>query len=213
MVARAAQSTLVYQSRLLTHTAGLYNWRMRDLSSACGEVLARVGVNLPRDAGLLLVGHGSREAAGVEEFLATARLVAAAAGDVPAEACFLEFARPTIAEGFRRLVARGAKQVVVVPVLLFSAGHAKRDIPEAACRVAREFSGIAVWQAQHLGCQSDLVALSQQRYEEAIVGQPSDLTPADNWLVLVGRGSWDAGATAEMHAFAALRKRSLRRSS
>src|SRR6476646_7331453 len=94
---------------------------------------------MPRDCGLLVVGHGSREAVGVEEFLATARLVAEAAHPAPVEACFLEFARPTIAEGFRALAARGVRRIVVAPALLFSAGHDLRDIPAAVASVAAEF--------------------------------------------------------------------------
>jgi sirohydrochlorin cobaltochelatase len=177
----------------------LYNWRMED-----SPTLARIRQNLPRGCGLLLVGHGSREAVGVREFLTTADLVAAAAAGVPLEPCFLEFAQPTIPEGFRRLMARGAKSVVVVPVLLFSAGHARRDIPAAVSQVAAEFRGIAVWQAPHLGCQDELVRLSHERYEEAIAADDMPRVEQTR-LVLVGRGSLDAEATAEMHEFAALR--------
>jgi len=160
--------------------------------------------NLPRDCGLLLVGHGSREAVAVREFLATAARVAETAEGVVLEACFLEFAQPTIADGFRRLIARGATSVVVVPVLLFAAGHAKRDIPAAVAEMAAEFPGIAVRQTTHLGCQDELVLLSQERYEEAIAAGESSAA-FDSYLVLVGRGSLDAEATAEMHRFAALR--------
>jgi sirohydrochlorin cobaltochelatase len=177
----------------------LYNRRM-EVSS----IVAQMRQNLPGDCGLLLVGHGSREAAGVQEFLATASLVAQAAEGVPLEPCLLEFAQPTIPAGFRRLAARGVKSVVVVPVLLFAAGHAKRDIPAVVAEVAVDFPGIAVRQARHLGCQDEIVRLSHERYEEAMAAHGA-LNAETTQLVLVGRGSLDSEATAEMRQFAALR--------
>jgi sirohydrochlorin cobaltochelatase len=156
----------------------------------------------PREVGLLLVGHGSREAIGIEEFLATASLVADRAGEAAVEPCFLEFAEPTIEQGFRRLAERGVTRIVVVPVLLFAAGHAKRDIPQTVEHVAREWPEIEVRQAAHLGCHDELLQLSERRFAEAVGNEE----PAGSTLlVLVGRGSNDAEATAEMHAFAGAR--------
>jgi sirohydrochlorin cobaltochelatase len=157
----------------------------------------------PRDVGLLLVGHGSREAIGRDEFLAVARRVAALAGDCAVEPCFLEFAAPSIAAGFQALAQRGKRRIVVVPVLLFSAGHAQRDIPAAVAAAAAEHSGIAVEQCRHLGCHEAILALSRQRFDEAT----AHLQPAIDRtaLVMVGRGSHDAEATAEMRRFVELR--------
>jgi len=157
----------------------------------------------PAGTGLLLVGHGSREQVGVDEFMAAAALVAGGAGDTPVEPCFLEFAQPSIAEGFHALVARGARQVIVVPVLLFAAGHAKRDIPAAVAAVASEHPGIAVRQSDPLNCHEDLLALSQMRCEQALADR-SPVDPARTLVVLVGRGSYDNEATAEMRRFATL---------
>ena len=96
--------------------------------------------------GVLLVGHGSREPEGVTEFLDTARLVAQRAGQAVVEPCFLEFARPTIDEGYCRLIERGARRVVVVPALLFAAGHGRRDIPAAVAAVAAKNLAVSVQQ-------------------------------------------------------------------
>jgi sirohydrochlorin cobaltochelatase len=153
--------------------------------------------------GLLLVGHGTREQVGVDEFLLTAQGVAGAATDLAVEPCFLEFAAPSIADGFRRLAARGVQRVVVVPALLFSAGHAERDIPTAVASVAAEFSDIALAQSSHLGCHDSLVALSRLRFDEALVSR-RDVPAHETALVLVGRGSTWPAATAEMHRFVEL---------
>src|SRR5258707_5141020 len=105
-------------------------------------------MNLNRDdhGGLLLVGHGTRDAAGLDEFAVVVERVRVAASE-PVEGCFLELARPTIGEGLARLVDRGVRRVTVVPVLLFAAGHAKRDIPAAVEEAAARHPEITVRQA------------------------------------------------------------------
>jgi sirohydrochlorin cobaltochelatase len=162
----------------------------------------------PNGVGLLLVGHGSRDEAGNREFLETARLVAQNVAPAPVEPCFLEFAEPAIAEGFERLAQRRLRSIAVVPVLLFAAGHAKRDIPAAVAEAAARHPAIAVVQAEHLGCHEAILELSERRYREAISAHPAN--DHDTALVMVGRGSHDAEATAEMRRFAASRAASAR---
>jgi sirohydrochlorin cobaltochelatase len=177
------------------------------VDKAAGQAATTMTTHAPSTAaettsGLLLVGHGTREAAGMEEFLAAARRVARLAGALPVEPCFLEFAAPTIAAGFGRLVERGVDRVTVVPLLLFAAGHAKRDIPEAVARAAADYPWVTVEHVPHLGCHEAIVRLSNARYHEALRGRAA--APADaSALVMVGRGNHDASATAEMHAFVA----------
>ena len=168
------------------------------------------GKTLTEKRGLLLVGHGSREPFGLEEFLATSRLVAEMAGSVPIESAFLEFANPMIAVGLRNLVHRGVRRVTVVPLLLFAAGHAKRDIPAAVAAAAAEHAeispAITVEQTDHLGCHEALVELSQLRYDEALATL-SPVSADETALVMVGRGSHDREAIAEMRQFVELRQR------
>ena len=155
--------------------------------------------------GLLIVGHGTRDSGGRAEFLAAAESVAAILGQWAVEACFLELAEPTIAGGIARLVERGAsEQITVAPLLLFAAGHAKADIPQAAAREAANYPGLRLRQASHLGVHPALVELSARRYQETLAKHPP--TPESETLVVfVGRGSRDASANAELAQFARLR--------
>jgi len=155
--------------------------------------------------GLLLVGHGSREAVGVEEFLVVVRQVAVAQPEWVVEPCFLEFAEPDISAGMSALAARGARSVIVLPVILFAAGHIRRDIPAAVAAAVAAHPQLVVCQAEHLGCHESLVALSEKRFAETAV-DPHPASAADTQLVLVGRGSLDPEATAEMLRFAELRR-------
>ena len=154
--------------------------------------------------GVLLVGHGSRDDSGTAQFMETAARVAERLPQMSVEPCFLELARPTIDEGFARLVLRNIDQILVMPLLLFAAGHAKRDIPAVVSRAAAAHPQVSIAQTPHLGCHDAIVELSAVRFEEALVGRP-EIPPEDTLLLMVGRGSQDAEATREMHAFAKLR--------
>src|SRR5262245_58516381 len=79
--------------------------------------------------GLLLIGHGTRSAAGTRQFLALARSLAETVAPLPVEPAFLELQQPDINAAVTHVVCRGIKRLVTMPLLLFAAGHAKRDIP------------------------------------------------------------------------------------
>jgi len=160
---------------------------------------AKDGLVWPADVGMLLVGHGSRDETGNREFLQTARRVAEGAVRAAVEPSFLEFAQPNIAKGLERLARREARTIVVVPVILFAAGHAKRDIPVAVAQAAARHPGITVAHSEHLGCHGAILELSGRRFDEATRNRAGakDRTV----LVMVGRGSHDADATAEMQRF------------
>jgi sirohydrochlorin ferrochelatase len=154
--------------------------------------------------GILLVGHGTRDRAGIAEFHAAAALVNELTDGRPVAPCFLELATPSIAKGIEQLVASGATRIVVVPLLLFSAGHAKRDIPAAVAAAAAGHPGLTIQQTATLECNPQILALSARRFREAIAKLPP--IPAISTLVLlVGRGSLNPDATAEMRRFASLR--------
>lgn len=160
----------------------------------------------PIQTGLLLVGHGTRSRQGEGEFLEVAEQVARRLTGVCVEPACLELTEPTILQGVWRLVERGARQIVVVPLLLFAAGHAKRDIPAAAEAAARELNvaRLTLHYASHLGCDARVVQLSRQRFTESLQGRP-EVSADRTFLLLVGRGSHDDSASAEMHHFAQLR--------
>lgn len=173
------------------------------------------GQPLPASAGLLLVGHGTRDPQGQAEFLALAATLERALAPRPVVACFLELVQPAIADGVRMLLAAGATQIVVAPVLLFAAGHARRDIPAAVVAALRGVRGVTWHQTPAFGCHELLLALAARRASEALERHSQqDLTAGATehrddsaMLVLVGRGSLDRRATAEMIRFGELLSR------
>jgi sirohydrochlorin cobaltochelatase len=154
--------------------------------------------------GLLLVGHGTRDPAGLAEFFAAADRIRELAGGRPLAPCFLELATPNIADGVEQLVRSGVTRIVVVPLLLFSAGHAKRDIPAAVAAATAGYPDVTIRQTSALECDPQILVLSERRFREAIA-KLSPLPAIRTHALLVGRGSHDPEATAEMRRFAQLR--------
>jgi sirohydrochlorin cobaltochelatase len=154
--------------------------------------------------GLLLVGHGTRSRRGIAEFHGLADQVARRVAPLAVEAAFLEMCQPTIHGGLKRLIERGVEHVVVSPLLLFAAGHAKRDVPRAvndALIELRAEDRVTSTMAGHLGCHPAILELSARRFEKSLGGR-GNVPTSETCLVLVGRGSLDESAIAEMRQFA-----------
>lgn len=150
--------------------------------------------------GLLVVGHGTADAVGAEETREVTRLVAALLPGVPVELGFLEVIGPSIGESLERIARLGCREVIAAPLLLFTAGHARRDVPEALSQAARRL-GVAVRQSQAFGCHPEIVAQSRQRRCEAIQSL-EPLAADETVLAMIGRGSSDPGAVRQLEAFA-----------
>jgi sirohydrochlorin cobaltochelatase len=152
--------------------------------------------------GCLIVGHGTRNVAGLQEFQALCLAITARI-PCPSVACFLELAKPTIAQGIAELASQGVKEVVIVPLLLFSAGHAKQDVPDAVLAAAKEFGITIRSQTAPLECQHHLLALSCQRVQAVLPSE--ETTPSSSHVshvLLVGRGSSDPLAIQEVNRYA-----------
>jgi sirohydrochlorin cobaltochelatase len=155
-----------------------------------------------RGRGVLVVGHGTADVVGAAETRRVTELVAEALPGVPVALGFLEVIGPTIGEALATLAAAGCREVVATPVLLFEAGHAKRDVPEAIAAAAGEL-GLVVRQAGPLGFHPALVALARQRRQEAVAAAAAAVGPEATALVMVGRGSSDPATPAQLEAFTA----------
>jgi sirohydrochlorin cobaltochelatase len=157
--------------------------------------------------GILLVGHGTRSAAGTAQFLALADHLTASLAPAVTQPAFLELQSPDIDAAIGRLVARGIDRLITVPLLLFTAGHARHDIPQAVGAALSQHGAAHLprFQTAAFGCHEALVRLSNLRLEEALRSKRQDAAPqpdaAPPLCVVVGRGSRDDEATAQMYEF------------
>src|SRR3954454_17575598 len=84
---------------------------------------------MPNQAGVLLVGHGTRSATGIRQFFDIVERAAKVLAPVAVEPAFLELSQPDIDTAIGRLAMRGIERLVTLPLLLFAAEHVKQDIP------------------------------------------------------------------------------------
>jgi sirohydrochlorin ferrochelatase len=146
---------------------------------------------------LLVAGHGSRDPEGIAEFLDLARRFRAQRPNLPVEIAFLEFARPTIQEGIDRLAETGAETIILLPGVLMAAGHAKNDMASEVRRARQRYPRIDIRMGRALDVEPRLLQLARLRYQEALAGR-REVAPDETLLLLVGRGSSDPDANANI---------------
>lgn len=153
------------------------------------------------NTGVLVVGHGTADRVGAEETREVVRQTAAALPQTPVELGFLEVIGPSIADALQSLAGQGCRRVVVAPLLLMTAGHARRDVPEAVVDAAKQYA-VEVTQSAALGCHPELLELSRQRRREALAERPP-IEAAETVAVVLGRGSSVADGVAQFRVWGA----------
>ncbi|GLW50430.1 cobalamin biosynthesis protein CbiX [Streptomyces sp. NBRC 14336] len=149
---------------------------------------------------LLIAGHGTRDDAGAEAFRDFVRELGRRHPDLPVAGGFIELSPPPLGDAVTELVQRGVRRFAAVPLMLVSAGHAKGDIPAALAREKERHPGISYTYGRPLGPHPSLLNVLERRLE-AVLG---DWDRADVTVLLVGRGSTDPDANAEVHKAARL---------
>ncbi|MBY8880331.1 sirohydrochlorin chelatase [Actinacidiphila acidipaludis] len=149
---------------------------------------------------LLLVGHGTRDAVGAEAFRAFVAQLDAAEPGLAVGGGFIELSPPPLADAVAAMVDGGVRHFAAVPLVLVSAGHAKGDIPAALAREERRHPGTSFAYGRPLGPHPKLLQVLERRLDEALAGADR----ADTTVLLVGRGSTDPDANAEVFKAARL---------
>jgi sirohydrochlorin cobaltochelatase len=144
--------------------------------------------------GVMLCGHGSRDAGAVAEFANLATKLRARF-EWPVEYGYLEFATPIIREGLEKLSAAGARHILAVPGMLFAAGHAKNDIPSVLNTWAASRPGLRIQYGRELGIDPKMIAAAGARIREALDAAP-EIHAHETLLVVVGRGASDPDANS-----------------
>ncbi|MFD8504909.1 sirohydrochlorin chelatase [Streptomyces sp. NPDC059687] len=154
---------------------------------------------------LLIAGHGTRDEAGAEAFRAFVRELQRRRPELPVAGGFIELSAPPLGEAVSGLVERGVRRFAAVPLMLVSAGHAKGDIPAALAREKERHPGISYAYGRPLGPHPALLDVLERRLDEALGGTARRAADrSDVTVLLVGRGSTDPDANAEVHKAARL---------
>ena len=145
---------------------------------------------------ILLVGHGSREASGNQEIQTFVEQWRTRRPDWRIELCFIEFAPPSLHDGLLA-AARGARRVLVLPLILNAAGHVKMEIPEAIEHARAHAPGVEYLYGPHLAACDPILAILKRRLRGAMAALDMP-DPTSTGVVLLGRGSSDRAANGDM---------------
>lgn len=148
---------------------------------------------------LLIVGHGSRDPRGAQEFHELVSLVRDHA-PMPVEGGFIELSRPPISECVNNLRERGAREVSAVPLMLLAAGHAKDDVPATLVREKMTHPDLDFHYGRALGIRPELLELMDERISAVVPEEKKEGTA----VLIVGRGSSDPDANSDLAKMARL---------
>jgi sirohydrochlorin cobaltochelatase len=145
---------------------------------------------------LLLAAHGSRHPDGNDEIRRFAEQWRQRHPAWRIEVCFIEHADVLLAEGLQR-AAQGARQVLVIPLILNAAGHVKMELPAAIDAARAAHPDVSLLCLRHLGMGREIFAVLQGQLERLMksLAMPD---PQTTGVILLGRGSSDAGANGEL---------------
>jgi sirohydrochlorin ferrochelatase len=115
---------------------------------------------------LIVLGHGSRNPAARDQFLALVAQLRAARLE-PVYAASMELAPPTLDEAVAEAVAAGATEIVVQPCFLFDGNHIRRDIPAMLAQSLEEHPTVTFRCGRPIGPDRRVVEILLERAEEA----------------------------------------------
>lgn len=142
---------------------------------------------------LIALAHGSRDPRSADTITALTELVACMRPDLRIEPAFLDLASPRFDDVVDRLVAEGHHEIVVVPLLLTEAFHAKVDVPGVIATAASRHADIKIKATDVLGVETAFFDVLDKRLREAL--SKNRVRELDA-LVLAAAGSSDPIANA-----------------
>jgi sirohydrochlorin ferrochelatase len=144
---------------------------------------------------LVAVAHGSRDPRSAATIEALLDVLRAQAPELDVRTAFLDLSTPRLGEVLAALHGEGHREVVVTPLLLGSAYHARVDIPGAVHKAVRRLPRLDVRVSDVLGPDPLLESAALRRLTE------SGADPADRGLgvVLAAAGSSHHPANAAVH--------------
>jgi len=150
---------------------------------------------------LVALAHGSRDPRSAATITALVDEVKAIRPDLAIERAFLELSRPSFQTVVDRLVRKGHEEIVVVPLLLTEAYHAKVDVPRAVAEATERHPGLKITTSAILGLEAQFLEILDIRMREAL--KASRVRELDA-LVLAGAGSSDSMANQAVARLARL---------
>ena len=155
---------------------------------------------LPADSppAVLLIGHGTRRAAGVAEFHRLAEQIREALPDRTCLAGFLELVEPDVPTALEQLRQQGFRRIIALPALLLAAGHIKNDIPAILNAFQAQHPEMRITLGADLGVHPHLLHVARERIESCEADFGPDYERRETLLMVIGRGGSDPDANSSI---------------
>lgn len=137
---------------------------------------------------LVALAHGSRDPRSAETVTSLTDEIRALRPDLRIEPAFLDLCKPAFPRTVDRLVRSGHDEIVVVPLLLNRAYHARVDVPQAVADATGRHRGLRVRATDVLGLQPVFLEVLDRRLRVAL--RQARVRELDA-LVLAAAGSSD----------------------
>ena len=137
---------------------------------------------------LVALAHGSRDPRSAQTIKALVDEVRRMRPDLRIEPAFLELSKPSFSTVVDRLVKAGYDEIVVVPLLLTEAYHAKVDVPRAVEEATVRHEGLRIRATSVLGLEAVFLEVLDRRLRAAL--RAARVRELDA-LVLAAAGSSD----------------------
>ncbi|MBE7325630.1 sirohydrochlorin chelatase [Nocardioides sp. Y6] len=117
---------------------------------------------------LVALAHGSRDPRSAATVKALVEEVRRMRPDLRIETAFLGLSKPSFTTTVDKLVRAGYDEIVVVPLLLTEAYHAKVDVPEAVAEAMSRHAGLQIRATSVLGLEASFLDVLDIRMREAL---------------------------------------------
>lgn len=147
---------------------------------------------------VLLIGHGTRRAAGVAEFHRLAEQIREALPNRTCLAGFLELVEPDVPTALEQLRQQGFRRIIALPALLLAAGHIKNDIPAILNAFQAQHPEMRITLGADLGIHPHLLQVARERIESCEADFGPDYERRETLLMVIGRGGSDPDANSSV---------------
>ncbi|MBT3366988.1 MAG: sirohydrochlorin chelatase [Nitrospina sp.] len=153
---------------------------------------------LPETYAICLLGHGSRDPEGIQEFLTLWQKLHERKICQTTKYGFLEFAQPTVLEALSNCHGNGIKNIIILPNILLHGEHTQKDIPDAVSKVSQDHPEINILYAEPLGTQPEVMEVCKDRIEQAENISQKTLPRSATMLMTVAHGSHDSSSNSQV---------------
>jgi sirohydrochlorin ferrochelatase len=148
---------------------------------------------------LVALAHGSRDPRSAATVRALVGEVRKLRPDLRIEPAFLDLSKPSFGTVVDRLVRAGFDEIVVVPLLLTEAYHAKVDVPTVVAEATARHAGLKIRVTRVLGLEPEFLEVLDRRLRDALA--EARVCELDA-LVLAGAGTTDPLAVQAVNRLA-----------